>query len=128
LEITSKQAGSLRKRQLIAEYCDKKRAGTYWGISSAPAKYRSDAEGYSKELAESLIAKVRTDMDAFSDGEIAVLQNHGYLLADIAIESHAPQLKSNSAPKKLPHPDYFDEVKAKSALRHSHERWWLGRK
>jgi hypothetical protein len=31
-------------------------------------------------------------MDAFSDAEIAVLMNHGYLLANIAIEVHVPHL------------------------------------
>jgi NTE family protein len=128
LEITGKQSGSLRKRQLIADYCDKRRAGAFWGISSAPSKYEPQASGYSKELAETVVARVRTDMDAFSDGEIAVLANHGYLLADIAIEVHAPQLKTISAPKRIPFPEYFDEAKARSALRHSHERRWLGRK
>lgn len=67
-------------------------------------------------------------MDAFSDAEIAVLENHGYLLADIAIEVHAPQLKSISAPKKIPYPDFMDEDKVSSALRDSHERRWFGRK
>lgn len=128
LEITGKQAGSLRKRQLIADFCEKRRAGAYWGISSAASKYRPDAEGYSNELAETIIARVRTDMDAFSDGEIGVLANHGYLLADIAIEVHAPQLKAISTPKRMPFPEYFDEAKARTALRHSHERRWFGRK
>lgn len=128
LEIVSKQAGSLRKRQLIADYCDKWRAGTYWGISIAPSKYEPNAEGYSKELAETVIARVRTDMDAFSDAEIAVLENHGYLLTDVAIEVHAPQLKAISAERKIPHPEFMDEGRVKSELRHSHERRWFGRK
>lgn len=128
LEIMGKQAGSLRKRQLIADYCNERRAGTYWGISSAPSKYRADAEGYSKELAETVIARIRTDMDAFSDAEIAVLENHGYLLTDVAIEVHAPQLKAISAVRKIPHPEFMDEGRVKSELRHSHERRWVGRK
>jgi NTE family protein len=134
LEIVGKQGGSLRKRQLMADYRNKKRAGTYWGISSAPSSYQTrssyqtPAQGYSKQLAETVISRVRTDMDAFSDAEIAVLENHGYLLADIAIEVHAPQLKTISAPKQVPHPEYLDEAKVRSALKHSHERRWFGRK
>ena len=67
-------------------------------------------------------------MDAFSDAEIAVLENHGYLLADVAVEVHAPQLKAISAPKQIPYPDFMDEGKVRSALRHSDERRWFGRK
>ena len=62
------------------------------GVSS-PA-----ALGYSKELAAGVLAKIRTDMDTFSDDEIAVLENHGYTLADAAYRAHvsgeAPPLKS----------------------------------
>lgn len=128
LSIISMQSDSLRRLDLIKSYIGHARAGAYWGISSAPSRYRGAAEGYSKDLAETVISRIRTDMDAFSDAEIAVLENHGYLLADIAIEVHAPQLKSISAPKKIPYPDFMDEDKVSSALRDSHERRWFGRK
>jgi hypothetical protein len=78
---------------LIGQFQDKGKQGTYWGIGSAVTRYRSDAQpGYGKEFATGTVALIRTDMDAFSEAEIAVLMNHGYLLADIAVAVHTPQL------------------------------------
>ena len=93
LAVNGKQAGALRKRLLIGHFQDKVRQGTYWGIGSAVRRYRPDTQpGYGKEFATGTIAPIRTDMDAFSEAEIAVLMNHGYLLADIALAVHTPQL------------------------------------
>lgn len=128
LSIQGKQAGAIRRRQLIAEFQDKKKAGAYWGISSAVTSYRPGASvGYSKELATDTIAKVRTDMDAFSDGEIGVLMNHGYLLADIALAVHVPHLIRQSEELQVPFPELLDEGKAWDVLNESHVRKWLGR-
>ena len=41
--------------------------------------------GYDAALVEDVIAAVRTDLDTFDEGEQAVLENHGYLLADAAL-------------------------------------------
>ena len=40
--------------------------------------------GYAAALVSETIAAVRTDLDAFGEAEQAVLENHGYLLADAA--------------------------------------------
>lgn len=45
---------------------------------------------------------MRTDLDAFSDAKIAVLENHGYLPADTAIRTHAPDLIAREAPLAVP--------------------------
>src|SRR5262245_32807884 len=128
LSIQGKQAGAIRKRHLIAEFEDKKRVGTYWGVGGAVTRYRTDASvGYGKDFATGTIARIRTDMDAFAEGEIAVLMNHGYLLADIALEVHAPQLVAQPKPKEVPFPEWLGEGKAKDALKESHLRRWLGR-
>jgi hypothetical protein len=37
---------------------------------------------------DKVIAHVRTDLDYFSAAEAAVLQNHGYLLADAAMRAY----------------------------------------
>ncbi|MEX2560798.1 MAG: patatin-like phospholipase family protein [Pirellulales bacterium] len=129
LNVSGKQAGALRKRLLISQFVDGIRKGTYWGIGSAVRRYRSNAApGYSKDLATGTIAPIRTDMDAFSDAEIAVLMNHGYLLADIALEVHAPQLLGSSAAQAIPHSHWMDEAAVAQALKHSDERNWLGRR
>jgi NTE family protein len=128
LSISGKQAGALRRQFLIGQFNTKQRQGTYWGIGSAVDRYRRDASpGYSKAFAANVIARIRTDLDAFSEAEIAVLMNHGYLLADIAVNVHAPQLIAHATEKRIPFSDWMDEGKAGAALRHSDERWNLGR-
>jgi NTE family protein len=129
LAVSGKQAGALRKRLLIGQFQDTVKQGTYWGIGSAVCRYRPAAQpGYGKEFATSTIAPIRTDMDAFSDAEIAVLMNHGFLLADIAVSVHTPQLIALAAEKRVPYPEWMDEAKALDALRHSGDRAWLGRR
>ena len=127
--ILSNQVGSLRKHDLISSYAAAVKLGTYWGIMSARSRYHpADTTGYSKRFATEVIAEIRTDMDAFSDAEVAVLMNHGYLMADIAIDVHASRLVSNPTAASVPFPEWLDEAKARLALAHSHERWWFGRR
>jgi NTE family protein len=127
VEILSNRVGALRVNDLIANYGSGKKRGTYWGVGSARERYRpDDRTGYSKALATEVISQIRTDTDSFSDAEIFVLMNHGYLLADIAIEVHAPDLKSSNLVANPPFPDWLDEAKVRGALAHSQERWWLG--
>ena len=68
----------------------------------------------------------RTDLDAFSDGEMGCLENHGYALADAAIRSRAPQLCPTSAPAfTWPRPDWSDDRVASAALQASGRRRML---
>jgi hypothetical protein len=67
-------------------------------------------------------------MDAFSDAEIAILMNHGYLLADIALAVHAPQLIARAAEKQVPYPEWLHEDRARDALKDSGKRLLLGRR
>jgi NTE family protein len=128
LDILGKQAGAVRKRLLIAQYQDGERQGAYWGVGSAVRRYRADAQpGYEKGFAANTIARIRTDLDAFSEPEIAVVVNHGYLLADIAMEVHAPQLIAQATEERVPYPEWLDEGRALEALKDSDKRWWLGR-
>jgi NTE family protein len=129
LAIQGKQVGAVRKRLLIAQFVKKERQGTYWGVGSAVCRYKPDAvPGYDKEFATNTIARIRTDMDAFSEAEIAVLVNHGYLLADTAIEVHAPQLIARPTAKQVPYPEWLDGGLAIQALKGSDKRWLLGRR
>ena len=98
-------------------------AGTYWGVGSAASHYDDAAEGYSEALAAEIIGKIRTDLDSFSEAEQAVLENHGYALAEAAIHRHAPELiEPGSPPFRPPNPDWLDEAKIRQALRDSHRR------
>jgi NTE family protein len=101
--------------------------GTYWGIGGAATSYGGSA-GYSKELASGVIAAIRTDLDSFSDVEAAVLENHGYILADAAVWRHVPSLlPAATPPLVVPHPDWMDESRVRAALNDSGRRKLLGR-
>ena len=98
-DVVANQAEALRKRWLIASYLRGDYHGTYFGIKNAVSDYVVNAGvGYSKALATNTISQIRTDMDEFSDDEIAVLENHGYTLADAAFRSHIAVSNDSVAP------------------------------
>lgn len=127
VSIQGNQALALRKRWLISNFLAGIMQGTYWGIESMTANYGPRApKGYSEELS-TMIAKIRTDLDRFSDAEKAILENHGYLLAEAAVQQHLPTQVPKPAPElKIPHPEWIDEAKAKQALKDSWKRKILG--
>ncbi len=128
LAITEYQALALRKRWLIGGFIGGEFEGTYWGVASAAENYEIDVgPAYSKEFAESVIARIRTDLDAFSQAEAAVLENHGYTLAEAAVRRHLPRLLPSPAPPmSLPHP-WIPEEEARRLLKDSGKRTLLGR-
>ena len=83
--------------------------------------------GYSKALAQEIISIIRTDLDAFSNAEACVLENHGYALADAAVKKHAANIVTTPQPLNVPHPEWLDELKVRSALRDSGKVRILGR-
>jgi hypothetical protein len=74
--------------------------------------------GYRRALVEEAIATVRTDLDAFGEAEQAVLENHGYLLADAALRKQ--ELVNvggvEGPPPGPPHPRWMSEERARQAL------------
>jgi NTE family protein len=121
--ILGNQAHALRLRWLISNFVSGQMQGAYWGVASAVSSYGATSPGYSKALATEVISKIRTDLDAFSDAEAAVLLNHGYLLADVAIKVHVPSLvTAGSVPVRVPYSDYMDEAKVRADLRDSSKR------
>ena len=66
------------------------------------------------------IAPIRIDLDEFSEAERAVLENHGYLMAEIALRSHAGKLLPNGPPPEVPFPRWMSETDAAAAL---HDSW-----
>lgn len=128
LAIASNQERALRKRWLISNFVTAQMKGTYWGIGSSSNHYGAQAPGYSERLAQDVIAEIRTDLDAFSPAECAVLENHGYLLAEAAIHAHLAGALPIPAPPPalaIPHPDWMDEPDVRRALAGSgrHEFW-----
>lgn len=119
--ILLEQATDVRKRWLIASFITGLLKGAYWGISSAPSSYpyAPDVPVYSDELVRDAIAPIRIDLDVFSAGERAVLENHGYLMAEIAIRSHASELAPDGPPPRVPFQEWMDEGKVATALRES---------
>lgn len=128
MNVIEYQGLAVRKRWLISNFLDDTMNGAYWGIGSATSSYAAGGAGYSKELAAEMIAAVRTDLDAFSPAEMAVLENHGYELADAAIGTHLAELADPNAPAAVvPHPEWLDEDRVRAALAGSWKRKLLGR-
>ncbi len=139
--IQEAQARGVRKRFLISGYCNGAISGAYIGVGSSTARYAAarepgystqgpedrrggggrEAGSYSKAFAMDIIANIRTDLDAFSEVEQAVLMNHGYALMDAAIRTHVPALIWTETPFALPRPEFAppamseDEVRRKLA-------------
>jgi len=97
--------------------------GMRWEIEDATAP------GYDAMLVSNLIATVRTDLDAFGEAEQAVLENHGYLLADAAVRSAQPVGlgRIEPLPPDPPHPRWMNELRVREALAASSRRTRLGR-
>lgn len=107
-DVGSDQAEGVRKRWLIDSYVRQVYGGAYLGIHNGAGDYPVSARpGYSKALAVEVLAKIRTDMDAFSAVETAVLENHGYTLADAACAAHVPGLPA--APAAAPAAEWWPE-------------------
>ncbi|HYC82847.1 MAG TPA: patatin-like phospholipase family protein [Solirubrobacterales bacterium] len=85
--------------------------------------------GYDERLVAETIATVRTDLDAFGEAEQAVLENHGYLLADAALraDGHAAAVAIEPLPPLPPHPRWMDPERVRAALGSSSRRTPIGR-
>jgi NTE family protein len=59
---------------------------------------------------------MRTDLDAFSTSEQKILENHGYMMAEMAIAELGAKLVYAHAPPEWPHPDYADEHIARASI------------
>ena len=108
----------MRKRWLVSNFLAGQLRGAYWGIASKPRNYRLEAEhtAYSENLIRDYIAPIRIDLDVFSEGEIAVLENHGYLMAEIALQRHAKDLGEAMAEGRRAARGLAERNKAQKAL------------
>ena len=85
--------------------------------------------GYDERLVAETIAAVRTDLDAFGEAEQAVLENHGYLLADAALrrDGLTTAARIEPLPPLPPHPRWMDPERVRAALGASSRRTPIGR-
>lgn len=132
------QATEVRKRWLLDGFERGDLEGTYWSLGSLPSHFppgpsrrHPELPVYPDRLVEASIAGVRIDLDAFSTGEIAVIENHGYIMADLAVRAHVPGLIQRDPAPQVPHPAWMDEQRARRALARSgyntlfgRGRWW----
>ncbi|TVR75871.1 MAG: patatin-like phospholipase family protein [Sphaerobacteraceae bacterium] len=123
------QVTDLRKRWLVSNFLKGEMQGAYWGIEGSPENYELEHEptAYSDRIIQQRIARIRIDFDAFSEAEIKVLENHGYLMADIAVQRHMRQLVRHDRPVDIPHRDWMNERLVNSELRMSDQISILGR-
>ncbi|MGE0480592.1 MAG: patatin-like phospholipase family protein [Phycisphaerae bacterium] len=139
--IMQSQAIALRTRWLMSAFelpagAPGARRGAYWSVASRVATYLADCPhlaggttagatrypGYSATLVARRIARIRTDLNSFTPGEQAVLQNHGYMLAAVAIDAYAPELNPARLAVVPPFPEWMDEARADTALTGSDRR------
>jgi hypothetical protein len=85
--------------------------------------------GYEPALVEEVIGAIRTDLDAFGEAEQAVLENHGYLLADAALRERGLVAAGGiePSPPEPPHPHWMSEKRVREALAESGRRRRVGR-
>lgn len=85
--------------------------------------------GYEPALVSETITTVRTDLDAFGEAEQAVLENHGYLLADAAVRAQglASAAGIEAVAPEPPHPRWMSHGRVREALAASGRRTLVGR-
>ncbi|HEV2294121.1 MAG TPA: hypothetical protein VGR35_09705 [Tepidisphaeraceae bacterium] len=96
-DISAEQVGGVRRRWLVDEFVGGRRTRALWMINTRLEDLPiNDARGYGVSV-RSFFPRVRTDLNAFTEDEIAGLENHGYSMADAALRGRAPQLCRNVA-------------------------------
>jgi NTE family protein len=114
------QATDVRKRWLVASFIKEELDGAYWGIDSLPRNYEYTGQAYDEQMIRELISQIRIDLDIFSEGEMNVLENHGYVMAEIAVKRHVSGLVAEGAPDAHPpYPEWMERKLAAPALKES---------
>lgn len=125
--VVMNQAASLRKRMFFERRRSGDYTGTYWSLASAADDTDRAGNGYSSELVLERIAEIRTDLDAFTEAEQKILENHGYFAANRSLTQYFEGRDGSVAAAVAPHPEWTDEAKVRSALATSHRRISLTR-
>ena len=79
-------------------------------------------------MVDQYVSQVRTDLDAFSDAEARILENHGYMIAEATVSSWGQALNPKEYAYTVPHPEYLEPERVREAPAESHiNRIPLGR-
>jgi NTE family protein len=115
------QSCDVRKRWFLDRLARGDAGGSYWSVPSVAGDFdtKPTVQPYPDDLIRCWIYYVRDDLNVFTRGECSVLQNHGYLMADLAIHATAPELIANDVPPSVPFPEYMEVGKVKDALKDS---------
>ncbi len=121
--VVGNQAVALRKRLFFGGLRTGDFGGAYWNLAE---RRDAGADGYSLGLCEDVIARIRTDLDRFTDAEFEVLVNHGYFSCVDAMSVASANARPATA---WPYPERAAEAGVRVALRDSarrflHRRWW----
>lgn len=135
LAIASSGGQTARLRWLRASFAAGFLEGATWSLESPTAVARVPGhapgphlrQGYPPDVVSTL-NRVRTDLDAFAEGEQKVLERHGYLVADDSVRRHSPSVIALEAPVVPPHPEVGRPEEAVAALRGSARITALGRR
>lgn len=129
--VVTSQTRALRLRSFFGDDDAGRYHGAYWSLGSGarPPAPGEGYAGYSRELTDQVLERVRTDLDSFSDAEMSVLENHGYWAAERSLAKHDLLLQAGRTipPPVTPYPDWVDEAKVRCALTDSHKRFTLRR-
>ncbi len=125
-QVSDHRGRTLSRRWLTERFARDAPAGVAWSIregewAGAQVPETATAVGaipaYSREVA-ARIGLIRTDLDSFSDAEIAILVNHGYLVCSRTLAASWPAA-DGSRPVTLPFPALGPEETPDPELLHA---------
>lgn len=127
-EVIGNQARTLRKRIYYTFRGHNNFDGTLWGLTGPFEK--KIPSGYTPDLVEETIGRIRTDLDKFLDAEFDVLVNHGYFMCNDALEAKG-FVPANAPAAEWPFPKMAESEAVRRALNRSgarifHGRWFSG--
>lgn len=108
MDIATNQAIALRKRALIHDLMQPGRGGAYWGIKTPIADYGLADALPCKTNATDELARMRTRLNSFDEGEQCRLVNWGYAICDAAMRTYETPKEPRATVSKpaWPYPKY----------------------
>ncbi|MEQ8819695.1 MAG: patatin-like phospholipase family protein [Sumerlaeia bacterium] len=77
--------------------------------AGVPGQNGHKPRGYTESFAEEIISQIPADLSGLTYAESAVLENHGYTLAEPVLKHHATELPAMKyAPLTIPYPDFLN--------------------